>query len=535
MLKNSLLKLLQLIILFFLGFNTAYAWQTDATQGTLYGKVNISTIPIDYSTWHMDAGCSVTLVRNGIDTQTNSCATFSSTGVFTDSTVVGSTQYDYVVRLNNYNLVDQGSWVDQGHWVDSGSMVDNGYWYTSGWPADDPMCMNYSLCETTAWISDWVWVSNWVWSANWQWVPNIVHVNYSMSTISGQGWAKMPGIIADLTATQGTIPAKVHLNWTTITDATSYEVWRSLTPGGTATQLTTTSAITYAAGTKGIIVGADVLGSSFDDTTVSGTTHYFYTIVSKNILGSAPDSDQATGWGKVPVVISDLAATKGTLANKVGLSWSKNTDATGYEVWRSSTSGGGSAKIATLGILATGYYEDVTVSGMTQYYYTVKTVVDSVASQVSNEAMGFAMIVPLKIIGVTATQGTLYAQSTVTWTADPSAASYDVYRSTAAGTKGAIVGADIIGTSFNDTTVSGETHYFYTVVAKNAMGSAPDSNQATGWSKIPAVVSDLTATQGTLSHKVTLIWTDNPDATEYEVWRSTTPGGVPSYVASTIL
>jgi len=792
MLKNSLLKLLQLIILFFLGFNTAYAWQTDATQGTLYGKVNISTIPIDYSTWHMDAGCSVTLVRNGIDTQTNSCATFSSTGVFTDSTVVGSTQYDYVVRLNNYNLVDQGSWVDQGHWVDSGSMVDNGYWYTSGWPADDPMCMNYSLCETTVWISDWVWVSNWVWSANWQWVPNIVHVNYSTSTISGQGWAKMPGIIADLTATQGIIPAKVRLNWTTITDATSYEVWRSLTPGGTATQLTTTSAITYddtttsgathyyytvkavvgvlvglksneaigyamndpskvlnvyatqgtlygkvnvswtidpvattydvyrstaagtkdsivgadvipasfdditvsgtahyfytvvaknssgiapdsdqatgwgkvpvnisdltatkgilqnkvamswsknpdatgyevwrsatsggisakiatlgtlatgyyedvtvsgmthyfytvksvangalsqpsnedmgyavnttvkvtgvtatqgtlyakstiswtadisaatydiyrstAAGTKGTIVGADVLGSSFNDTTVSGTTHYFYTIVSKNILGSAPDSDQATGWGKVPVVISDLAATKGTLTNKVGLSWSKNTDATGYEVWRSSTSGRGSAKIATLGILATGYYEDVTVSGMTQYYYTVKTVVDSVASQVSNEAMGYAMIVPLKIIGVTATQGTLYAQSTVTWTADPSAASYDLYRSTAAGTKGAIVGADVIGTSFNDTTVSGETHYFYTVVAKNAMGSAPDSNQATGWSKIPAVVSDLTATQGTLSHKVTLIWTDNPDATEYEVWRSTTPGGIPSYVAST--
>jgi fibronectin type 3 domain-containing protein len=321
--------------------------------------------------------------------------------------------------------------------------------------------------------------------------------------------------VTGVTATQGTLYGKSTVSWTADSAAANYDIFRSATSG-----------------TKGSILGSNVTGTGFDDATVSGTTHYFYTVIAKNSVSSAPDSAQAEGWGKVPVAIRDLTATQGTLQNKVGLSWSKNPDATGYEVWRSTTSGGSSTKIATLGAMAMGYYEDATVSGMTQYFYKFKVVVGSTISQPSNEAMGYAIIATSKVTGVTATQGTLYGKSTVNWTADPAASNYDIYRSTSAGARGSIVGSNVIGTNFDNTTVFGTIHYFYTVIAKNFVGSSPDSDQAEGWGKMPGVVTNLIASQGTLTNKVRLNWSEVVDATGYEVWRTSTSEGTSTKIAT---
>ena len=97
-------------------------------------------------------------------------------------------------------------------------------------------------------------------------------------------------------------------------------------------------------------------------------------------------------------------------------------------------------------------------------------------------------ILPAKVTGVSATDGTQYSKVTVGWTADPDATQYDVFRSNAAGTKGTAIASNVTATSYEDTTVSGSTHYFYTVVAKNPVGSGPDSDQNEGYGKVPAVV-----------------------------------------------
>ena len=122
-------------------------------------------------------------------------------------------------------------------------------------------------------------------------------------------------------------------------------------------------------------------------------------------------------------------------------------------------------------------------------------------------------ILPAKVTGVNATDGTQYSKVTVSWTADPDATQYDVFRSTAAGSKGIGIASNVTATSYEDATVSGSTHYFYTIVAKNPVGSGPDSAQNEGYGKVPAVVSSLSATQGTVTDKVHLAWTENPDAT----------------------
>jgi fibronectin type 3 domain-containing protein len=208
------------------------------------------------------------------------------------------------------------------------------------------------------------------------------------------------------------------------------------------------------------------------------------------------------------------------LIGKVTLNWTSNPDATGYEVWRSSTSGGSYAYLTTVTPVT---FNDIAISGTTHYFYKVKVVVGTLLGSLSNEAEGWAKInYPVKVPSISATQGTLYGQSTVSWSAATDASTYNLFRSISLGTKGALVVSGLAGLSYDDNTVSSGTHYFYTVVSVNNTGNGPDSDQAEGWGKVPSILSNLAATQGTLSGKVRLTWTNDPDATGYEVYRSTT-------------
>ncbi len=500
-----------------------------ATQGTLYGKSTVS--------WTGDpTAANYDIYRStSVGTKGSLIGTATGTG-FDDTTVSGTTHYFYTVVAKN----SAGSTPDSAQaegWGKIPSAISDltatkgilqnkvglswsknpdatGYevWrsITSGGISTKiatlgTMAIGYYEDTTVSGMTPYFYT-----------VKAVVGSTISQPSNEAMGYAIVAtSKVTGATATQGTFYGKSTVSWTADPAAANYDIYRST-----------------AAGTQGSIVSSNVTETSFDDITVSGTTHYFYTVVAKNSVGSSPDSAQAEGWGKIPSTISDLTATKGTLQNKVGLSWSKNSDATGYEVWRSTTSGGASTQIATLGTMATGYYEDTTVSGMTPYFYTVKAVVGSTISQPSNEAMGYAIVATSKVTGATATQGTFYGKSTVSWTADPAAANYDIYRSTAAGTQGSIVSSNVTETSFDDITVSGTTHYFYTVVAKNSVGSSPDSDQAEGWGKMPGVVSDLTASQGTLTNKVGLNWSAVVDATGYEVWRTSTSGGSSTKIAT---
>lgn len=112
-------------------------------------------------------------------------------------------------------------------------------------------------------------------------------------------------------------------------------------------------------------------------------------------------------------------------------------------------------------------------------------------------------LLPNKVSGVAASDGTVFDKVMLSWTSEPLATRYDIYRSTVPGTRGNLLVLDLDAsvTSYEDTTVMGTTtHYFYTVVARNENGSAPDSDQDEGYGKpIPLptlVVSPATIYQG---------------------------------------
>ncbi len=329
------------------------------------------------------------------------------------------------------------------------------------------------------------------------------------------GWGQQPAPIqvTGVSATQDTFYDKVRVSWSFSLNAGSFDLFRST-----------------ALGAKGTLIASSLSILAYDDTTATGGTHYFYTVVAKNGTGSSPDSSQAEGWGKLPATINTLTATQGTVINAVQLSWLAVPDATSYKVYRSDSSGGA---FTLLSASLTASYTDSTSGFGNAYYYKVTTLVGTVEGQAGNEAAGWGkQPAPVQVTGLTASQGTYYDKVTVSWSSATGALNYDVYRSSTAGTKGSVIAVDQTGNSYDDGSASGGTHYFYTIVAKNGTGSAPDSSQTEGWGKLPAAVNTLSATQGTLTAKVKLTWVSLPDATGYEIYRATSSGGASSLIGT---
>ena len=114
----------------------------------------------------------------------------------------------------------------------------------------------------------------------------------------------------------------------------------------------------------------------------------------------------------------------------------------------------------------------------------------------------------------------------LSWSAAPGAASYNVYRGTTPGGESATpVATNITGTTYNDTGLTNGTTYYYVVKGVNAVGVGAASPEASANPHLaaPAAPTNLAATNQ--YQAVQLTWTAAPFATSYNVYRGTTAGG----------
>jgi hypothetical protein len=111
----------------------------------------------------------------------------------------------------------------------------------------------------------------------------------------------------NVAATDGTYTNKVRVTWTASANATAYEVWRNTSnSSGTATKLTS----------------SDVTGTSYDDTTATAGTTYWYWVKAKNVSGTSSFSAADSGYPPpIPPAVSgdsyevdDTAAQAKTIA-----------------------------------------------------------------------------------------------------------------------------------------------------------------------------------------------------------------------------
>ena len=152
------------------------------------------------------------------------------------------------------------------------------------------------------------------------------------------------------------------LSWTALTNAISYNLYRSATSGGTPS-----------------LLASGVLTTSYTDTTAGSGATWYYSVSAVNPAGESPQSSQLAG-----VTIDSNAPTglTATASNgQVALSWTAN-GATSYNVKRSLTSGSGYVPLANV---ATASHTDTTAVNGTTYYYVVSAILSGVESGNSAE------------------------------------------------------------------------------------------------------------------------------------------------------
>jgi fibronectin type 3 domain-containing protein len=183
----------------------------------------------------------------------------------------------------------------------------------------------------------------------------------------------------------------------------------------------------------------------------------------------------AAAGGATPSAPTGLTATGGS--GQVTLSWTASSEATSYNVYEGSSSGGeGSTPVAT-GITSTTY----TVSGLTNgttYYFKVTAVDTAGTSGDSNEASATPELsAPSAPTGLTATGGS--GQVALSWTASTGATSYNVYEGSSSGGEGPTpIATGIASTTYAVTGLTNGTAYYFKVAAVNTAGTGGYSNEA---------------------------------------------------------
>ena len=181
-----------------------------------------------------------------------------------------------------------------------------------------------------------------------------------------------------------------------------------------------------------------------------------------------------------------VSASDGTYEDQVRVTWDASPGATRYEVWRHTSDDSGSATRVASSVAGTAYNDTAAVPGTT-YWYWVKSVRALGTSGFSSPDSGYRALPPPT--GVAASDGTHTDKVAVTWDASAGATSYEVWRHTSDDSASATrLAASLTATSYDDTTATPGTLYYYWVKAASAQGTSAFSASDSGSRARPATV-----------------------------------------------
>ena len=289
------------------------------------------------------------------------------------------------------------------------------------------------------------------------------------------------------------------LKWVELEEAESYEVYRSTVEDGDYVKVFTTKGKTYT-----------------HSSATKGKTYYYYV---KAVLADGKEaySEAVSNTYIVPEVVFELT-TGHNDAGKPTLKWNNVTGAASYEVYRSTVADGDFVKTFTT--KGATYTNTSAVAGNT-YYYKVKAILTS-GEEIYSHVVSNDCIIPEAVITV-ATGHNDAGKPTLKWNNVTGAASYEVYRSTAA--DGDFVKTFTTkGTSYTNTSAVAGNTYYYKVKVILTNGEEVVSDVVSNTCIIPGVVFDITAGHNNAG-KPTLRWADIAGAASYEVYRSTAVDG----------
>ncbi len=317
----------------------------------------------------------------------------------------------------------------------------------------------------------------------------------------------------------------VNLTWTATTTTANikgYNIYRSTTSGTGYTLIGSTTgraAVNYT-----------------DNDTELGTTYYYVVTAVNNNGGESAYSNEANAT--IPSLNQPTNLTASLNASlKVDLNWTATTSpatmASGYNIYRSTTSGSGYVLIGSVTGRTTTAYTDTTADLNTTYYYVVTTQsTGSTESGYSNEANITTPSInpPTNLTASIDGSNNLVLAWTATTTPASVVKGYNIYRSTTSGSgytlAGRVSGSTTV--TFIDTSIDPNTTYYYVARTETNDGTeSGNSNEATVTIPRLQPPTNLSATSDG-SPNINLTWTatTSPSAIVkgYNIYRSTTNG-----------
>jgi fibronectin type 3 domain-containing protein len=266
----------------------------------------------------------------------------------------------------------------------------------------------------------------------------------------------------------------VHLDWTQSNGATSYNLYRSTTPG------------------TEVLVQSGITGLSYTDTGLTNGQIYYYKVAGVNGAGPGPLSNELSATPSLnllpPVVNAPTVQN-----NQLTITWTAAVNATGYNIYRGTSSGGEGATPIASNVTGTTYI-DTPLAGGTTYYYKLRSTSGANISALSNEVSGLPTLsAPSTLIDSAGN-----AQSTLSWSGVLGATSYNLYRGTVSGGE-TLYQTGLVSTTYVDTGETNGTTYYFQVTAVNAnVAESGKSNEAnaTPSANAPAVPTNVVATGG---------------------------------------
>lgn len=303
----------------------------------------------------------------------------------------------------------------------------------------------------------------------------------------------------------------ITIKWTGNVDTTSYYVYRSDSYDGTYTKVAT------------------VTTNSYKDTGLQSDTNYYYRVSAHNSAGTGTKSSKLTAETmRKPGPVTGLSQTDKTKSS-VKISWTKNSDAQTYSVYRSSSASGTYSLIKS-GVTGT-TYTDSGLSAEKTYYYKVSAVNDIGTGPQSEYFAAETLARPAKVTGLKQSSNTMNSIS-IKWTAAEDTDGYYVYRSDASSGTYSKVGT-VTGTTYTDKELKAGTKYYYKVAAYNVVGTGTQSSALTAETVgKPAKVTDVTQSDKT-KDTITIKWPAVEYASGYYIYRSDSLTGTYSKIGST--
>ena len=307
-------------------------------------------------------------------------------------------------------------------------------------------------------------------------------VGWSANSASNTGYAGDLSPPTGITASDGMFDDRIRVTWNASVGATKYQLYRD-----------------------GKII-ANVTDSTYDDMSVVQWQSYDYTVKAGNDYVWTPASvDSDAGYAGDLAPPTGVAASDGTYANRVRITWNPSAGATSYRLYRDG--------IQIDEITGTSY-DDMSITLWQTYNYSVKAGNGLQWTPESNIDTGYAgdMAPP---DGITASDGVYTDRIRISWNATAGATKYRIFRD---GTQI----AETSSSTYDDMNVVLWQTYNYSVSAGNNFGWTPQSTNDSGYAGDLITPANFTASDGLFSDRVRVTWNASAGATKYRIYRDDT-------------